>query len=155
MSYYLSSYTVDGTWLGFSELQGSLQLCDGSDSELTRWQKFGTNLETSCYFNVVSLVNKPTPLVYELCLYCHACVCTPLTFSALTRCDARQWFIVSCSCSDSIGRQSKHFTSSYFPACSQVLLVRQYIGCNKWRANLCAILGMGRGQVSTATDICV
>ncbi|GBG73833.1 hypothetical protein CBR_g17171 [Chara braunii] len=44
----LSQYSLNGTWLGFQNLTGQLQLCDTKREAASEWVKFGTNFINEC-----------------------------------------------------------------------------------------------------------
>lgn len=54
LSLVLNSYSLNGTWLGLTNLTNQLQLCGGSAAQLGRWQEVGVAVTTACDVSVTT-----------------------------------------------------------------------------------------------------
>jgi hypothetical protein len=52
LSLVLNSYTINGTWLGLTNLTTELQLCGGPEAELSAFLKVGTSLQNGCQLSI-------------------------------------------------------------------------------------------------------
>lgn len=74
LHFVLATYSLNGTWLGFTNLTGSLQLCGADYREASAWTHFGVNYENSCVMDVQDIMNQVRlqfssgPLFFDLFL---------------------------------------------------------------------------------------
>ena len=68
LKYKMSVYALNGTWLGFREVQSTdLQFCGGLLEEVSDWRRFGTDYTNECEVDLgVLLEDSQEPLFYEL-----------------------------------------------------------------------------------------
>ena len=67
-SYLLAGYTLNGTYLGLSELTTELQLCTGGAADPTAFLDFGTGQKITCNVPVGELLDVQTPTFYDMCV---------------------------------------------------------------------------------------
>jgi meckelin len=63
--FQLAKYTLNGTFLGFTQLSTELQLCSGDPEIMVNYLRFGTNYENSCIIDLNKLLLRET-LFYDL-----------------------------------------------------------------------------------------
>lgn len=66
LSFFLSVYTLNGTWLGYEELTTQLQLCGGNKLQMSRHLNIGHLFQSNCNLNLYKFIQTGEPLFYEL-----------------------------------------------------------------------------------------
>mmetsp|Transcript_30753 Transcript_30753/g.82367 ORF Transcript_30753/g.82367 Transcript_30753/m.82367 type:complete len:735 (-) Transcript_30753:197-2401(-) len=65
----LTTYALNGTYLGQQDVTTQLQLCPGDVRDLTRYQRIGSNYILNCRLDLMSIaLSYPEPTFYELWL---------------------------------------------------------------------------------------
>ncbi|GAB5353570.1 hypothetical protein AAMO2058_000047000 [Amorphochlora amoebiformis] len=57
LRFLLASFSFNGTYLGYDELDGQLQLCGRDPGELTNWLEAGTAYENNCVLNLANTIS--------------------------------------------------------------------------------------------------
>ena len=60
LKFHFAKYQLDGTFLGFEDVQGQIILCPHSSSDNKKYREFGTNLEIECTFNLERFLDYET-----------------------------------------------------------------------------------------------
>ena len=68
LTYWLASYSLNGTYLGLEKLGTQLQLCAGVASDPNAYLSFGTGLEAKCEVPLSRLLAVTEPTFYDLYL---------------------------------------------------------------------------------------
>jgi meckelin len=69
LEYWVAKYTVDGTFLGFEELNDQLFLCPTTSATFGKnFRQFGTNFQNSCLYDLSNLLTEEDTIFYELFL---------------------------------------------------------------------------------------
>jgi len=73
--FVLSTYALNGTWLGFSNWNLEFQACGGRTKDLDNWKRFGTNYKSSCSLSLEDLMKQASvyatddgPLFFDIYL---------------------------------------------------------------------------------------
>ena len=68
LKYMIASYSLNGTYLGLSELSDELQLCTGVARDTTAYLTFGTGMTVDCTVKLDELLATAEPTFYDLYL---------------------------------------------------------------------------------------
>ena len=66
LRYVLAAYSLNGTYLGLTELKSQLQLCTGGASNPTAYLDFGTSMKLECNVPPANLLEVAEPVFYDL-----------------------------------------------------------------------------------------
>lgn len=66
LEFILAKYALDGSFLGFEELDDQLILCPHPYDAGDKFRKFGTNLIYDCSLDIETLITSPETVFYEL-----------------------------------------------------------------------------------------
>ena len=66
LEFLLASYALDGTFLGFTQLDDQLILCPHPYDAGDRFREFGTNLIYDCNLDIEPLITASETVFYEL-----------------------------------------------------------------------------------------
>lgn len=69
LRYVLASYSLNGTYLGLSELSDQLQLCAGGAHNPTAFLDFGTSMRLTCNVPPATLFKTVEPVFHDLYVY--------------------------------------------------------------------------------------
>lgn len=64
MSYKLAAYTLNGSFIGFTDLSSQLQLCGVDPTTATQFLRFGLNYENSCQLDLLQLLSNTNSTIF-------------------------------------------------------------------------------------------
>ncbi|KAJ3194492.1 Meckelin [Irineochytrium annulatum] len=83
LNFYLATYALNGTFLGYQPLQNQLQFCSSGWTDVAPWQKIGHDYSLECEITLQTLINTTAQTVFfDICTFCPSDVLQTLTTSA-------------------------------------------------------------------------